>query len=59
VDHPDVVEHYRAAHRIAGRSARAETNTEDLRQAMVHYRTLFDELIDARATMEVRNEHAA
>ncbi len=58
VDHPDVVEHYRAAHHIAVRSARAEADTEDLRQAMVHYRSLFDELIDARATMEVRNEAA-
>ncbi len=56
VDHPHVVEHYRAAHDIAGRSARAQADTEDLRQAMVHYRALFDDLI---ATTEVRDEHAA
>jgi FtsZ-interacting cell division protein ZipA len=59
VDHPHVVEHYRAAHAIAGRSARGDANTEDLRQAMVHYRALFEDLIDAHETMEVRNEHAA
>ena len=45
VDHPAVVEQYRAAHAIAGRSARGEATTEDLRQAMVHYRALFDDLI--------------
>jgi len=61
VDHPHVVDHYRAAHDIAGRSARGETDTEDLRQAMVHYRALFEDLIDARTTTmtEVRKEHAA
>jgi hypothetical protein len=36
VDHPRVVENYRAAHAIAGRADRAEASTEDLRQAMVH-----------------------
>jgi hypothetical protein len=45
VDHPDVVEHYRAAHAIATDEG---AGTEDMRQAMVHYRTLFEELIDAR-----------
>ena len=44
VNHPLVVEHYRAAHEIAVRHARDEASTEDLRQAMIHYRTLFDEL---------------
>ena len=47
VDHPRVVENYRAAHAIASRSAQGDTPTEDLRQAMVHYRALFDELIGA------------
>src|SRR5512143_1344147 len=46
VHHPLVVEHYRAAHDIAQRSARAEANTEDLRQAMIHYRALFDDLLE-------------
>ena len=50
VGHPHVVENYRAAHGIAVRSGRREASTEDLRQAMVHYRALFEELLEARAT---------
>jgi len=46
VDHPVVVENYRAGHAIALRHGRGEASTEDLRQAMVHYRTLFHELLD-------------
>lgn len=49
VHYPAVVEHYRAAHAIAGRSRRGEAATEDLRQAMVHYRALFQELTEADA----------
>jgi len=45
VDHPVVVENYRAAHDIALRHGRGQASTEDLRQAMVHYRALFDELL--------------
>jgi hypothetical protein len=45
VDHPLVLENYRTAHEIALRQTRGEANTEDLRQAMVHYRTLFEELV--------------
>jgi hypothetical protein len=45
VNHPLVVENYRAAHEIAVRHARGQASTEDLRQAMIHYRTLFDELV--------------
>jgi hypothetical protein len=45
VDHPRVVENYRAAHEIALRHAQGQAGTEDLRQAMIHYRTLFDELV--------------
>ena len=45
VNHPMVVENYRAAHEIAVRHARGQASTEDLRQAMIHYRTLFDELV--------------
>ena len=43
VDHPHVVEHYRKAHAI---QPRATGSTEDLRQALVHYRALFDELLE-------------
>lgn len=45
VDHPKVVENYRAAHRIALLHAHGEARTEDLRQAMIHYRTLFMDLV--------------
>jgi hypothetical protein len=44
VDHPLVVEHYRAGHEITLRHAQGRASTEDLRQAMIHYRTLFNEL---------------
>jgi FtsZ-interacting cell division protein ZipA len=47
VDHPQVVEHYRAAHDISGRATVGEASTEDLRQAMVHFRALFVELLGA------------
>jgi hypothetical protein len=46
VDHPGVVGDYRAAHDISTRSANGRTDTEDLRQAMVHYRALFEELLE-------------
>jgi hypothetical protein len=46
VDHPVVVENYRAAHDIALRHSRGEASTEDMRKAMVHYRSLFDELLE-------------
>jgi hypothetical protein len=45
VDHPLVLEHYRSAHEIAGRQAQGQATTEELRQAMIHYRTLFEELV--------------
>ena len=45
VDHPVVVQHYHAAHGIALRHKQGEVTTEDLRQAMIHYRALFEELI--------------
>jgi hypothetical protein len=45
VDHPLVLENYRTAHEIALRQTLGKANTEDLRQAMVHYRSLFEELV--------------
>src|SRR5271157_2845031 len=45
VDHPLVLEHYRSAHEIADRQTQGQASTEDLRQAMIHYRTLFEELV--------------
>jgi hypothetical protein len=50
VDHPRVVENYRSAHSIAMRLASGEVGTEDLRIAMVHYHSLFDELLLGRTT---------
>jgi hypothetical protein len=44
VDHPVVVDNYRTAHEIVLRQGQGQATTEDLRQAMVRYRTLFDEL---------------
>ena len=48
VDHPQVVDDYRAAHAIAAANDRSEASTEDLRQALVHYRSLFEELLEDR-----------
>jgi hypothetical protein len=45
VNYPLVLENYRTAHEIALRQTNGQATTEDLRQAMVHYRTLFDELV--------------
>lgn len=49
VDHPTVVERYRAAADIAVVTERGEATTEDLRRAMTHYRALFDELLETRS----------
>lgn len=52
VNHPRVVEHYRAGHAIALRQAKGTAGTEDLRQAMIHYRALFADLVgNAEMTM--------
>ncbi len=52
VDHPHVVENYRAAHAIRRRHVHGEATTEDLRQAFVHYRALFEELLETREPAE-------
>lgn len=49
VDHPEIVQNYRKAHDIAVRHSRGEASTEDLRTAMIHYRTLFDDLVNEPA----------
>ena len=48
VEHARVVDNYREAHGIADRSRRNQASTEDLRRAMVCYRTLFEDLLGAR-----------
>jgi hypothetical protein len=57
VHHPAVVDHYRSAHAIAERDHRGEANTEDMRQAVVHYRALFDELLETGEPARERQEH--
>jgi len=46
VDYPRVVHNYRAAHEIALRHRRGEATTEDLRNSMIYYRSLFDDLLE-------------
>ncbi len=55
VDHPRVVENYRSAHEIAlrlGKVGKDETTTEELRTAMIHYRSLFEELVQVPVSVE-------
>jgi hypothetical protein len=47
VDHPKVVENYREGHRLATKSYEDDSGTEELRQAMRHYRALFEELVES------------
>jgi len=46
VDHPDVVENYRAGHGVAVAHDRGKAGTEELRRAVQHYRALFAELVE-------------
>ena len=48
VDHPGFVQNYREARALALSSQRGEARTEELRQAIVHYRALFEHLLEAR-----------
>ncbi len=52
VGYPRVVENYRSAHEIALRVGKDGATTEDLRTAMIHYRSLFEELMQAPMTLE-------
>jgi hypothetical protein len=53
VDHPDVVQNYRAGHATSRNVVRGEADTEEVRQAMIHYRALFDELLEVQEREEV------
>ena len=57
VDHPDVVVNYRAAREIAVLHSEGKANTEDLRQAMVHYRALFRDLLETETDGKSRVHH--
>jgi hypothetical protein len=54
VDHPRVVENYRSAHNVALRLANGEATTEELRTAMIQYRSLFDDLAQVQTSGETR-----
>lgn len=51
VDHPRVVQSYRAAHAIAKRQRQGQASTEDLREAVVQYRALYEELLSPSLTI--------
>lgn len=58
VDHPDVVNNYRHGHAIYQSFDRGDASTEDLRQAMQHYRALFDDLLESPAEDALSRESA-
>jgi hypothetical protein len=54
VNHPRLVEYYRSAHGVAVRLSKNEASTEELRTAMIEYRSLFDELVEVRLPAAVK-----
>ena len=60
VEHAAVVQHYRAAKSLADANRNGQVNTEDLRQAVVHYRMLFADLLQdpKAASLGMRQAHA-
>jgi hypothetical protein len=58
VDHPQVVENYREGHRLTRVAALGDGTTEDLRQAMQHYRSLFDDLLEESADAPLERDDA-
>jgi hypothetical protein len=56
VDHPQVVENYRHGHRLAQESADGSDSTENLRQAMRNFRSLFEELVEPAADQPIGRE---
>jgi hypothetical protein len=59
VDHPGVVSHYREAHAVHTRVGDGQVETEDLRQALVSYRSLFAELLDDGSADDIPQDEAA
>jgi hypothetical protein len=59
VGHPLLVVNYRLAHEIVQRFGKAETTTEELRTAMIHYRSLFDELAHVPVSVVVERKEVA
>jgi type II secretory pathway pseudopilin PulG len=58
VDHPAILDHYRAAHEVALRDADGQANTEDLRQAVLNSHALFTEMVEEPPTVETLPESA-
>jgi hypothetical protein len=58
VDHSPVLGHYRSAHEISLRHALGQTNTEDLRQAVISSHVLFSELVEMPSTVEAQPDTA-
>lgn len=59
VDHPNVVSRYRAARAVSDRNARGEADTEDLRTALLHFRALFEDLLETASPRDDdRDGHA-
>lgn len=59
VDHPQIVEHYRAAHRIHLAQVNGGVDTEKQREAFVHYRALFDSLLETKKDNDTSQEATA
>ena len=57
VDYPATVDNYRTAHDIVVRHAKGQSTTEDLRKAMVHFRSLFDEMLGVKAGTRTGSNH--
>ncbi len=55
VTYPRVMENYRGAHAIAVRPGRAEASTEELRTALIHYRAIFDEIVQDQSPQEKKS----
>jgi hypothetical protein len=52
ISYPALVSNYRAAREIAVKNKQQQANTEELRQAMIYYRSLFEELLETEAVVE-------
>jgi hypothetical protein len=59
VDHPDVVAHYRAARALADSNRNEQFDTEELRQAVVHYRFLVADLLQEHGSADQHEHHQA
>jgi hypothetical protein len=59
VDHPDMVEHYRTAHALYLTQGKGDIGTEAQRQALVHYRALFEQLLGTGVETETDTPNEA